>query len=178
VRSAGSPDEALQSVKKQLCQINADLVRRAGSPSGVVVETQGWGQGRFIATLFSLFAILALALACNRTLQRGLVCGDATHAGSWFTDGSGRARSNILQLVIRSTAIMLAAGIVVGLGLTIALNRVVGAWAGGSPRDPLILSSAALVLVLVSVIACVAPAWRAASVDPAVALSTSKEEIT
>ena len=141
-----------QSVKKQLRQINADLV--VGQDHTLVwwLETQGWGQGRFIATLFSLFAILALALAATglysvvsfavtqRTQELGLM------------DGSGAPRSNILQLVIRSTAIMLAAGIVVELGLSIALNRVVGAWAGGSPRDPLILFSAALVLVLVSVI--------------------------
>jgi len=65
---------------------------------------------------------------------------------------------------------MLAAGIVVGLGLSLALGGVVGSWAGGSPRDPLTLLAAALVLMLVSAIACIGPAWRAASVDPMVAL--------
>jgi hypothetical protein len=69
-----------------------------------------------------------------------------------------------------STAFMLAAGLIVGLGLSIALSRVVRAWAGGNPRDPLTLLSAAVVLVLVSVVASVVPAWRAASLDPAVAL--------
>jgi ABC-type antimicrobial peptide transport system permease subunit len=82
----------------------------------------------------------------------------------------GAPRASILRLVISSTALMLAAGVVAGLGLSLALGGVVGAWAGGTPRDPLTLFGAALVLVLVSVIACLGPAWRAASVDPMVAL--------
>jgi len=65
---------------------------------------------------------------------------------------------------------MLAAGVVVGLVLSVALSRVVGQWAGGTPRDPLTLLGAALILIVVSALACVGPAWRAASVDPMVAL--------
>ncbi len=82
----------------------------------------------------------------------------------------GAPRTSILRLVISSTALMLAAGIVGGIGLSVVLSRVVGAWAGGSPRDPLTLLAAAVILILVSVVACVAPAWRAASVNPVVAL--------
>ena len=170
VRSAGSPELALQSVKKQLRQLNADFV--VGQDHTLVwwLETQGWGQGRFIATLFSLFAILALALAATGLYSVVSFAVTERTQEVGLRMALGAPRSNILRLVIRSTAVMLAAGVVVGLGLSVALNRVVGAWAGGSPRDPLILISAALVLVLVSVVACVAPAWRAASVDPAVAL--------
>jgi ABC-type antimicrobial peptide transport system permease subunit len=65
---------------------------------------------------------------------------------------------------------MLAAGVIVGLVLSVALGGVIGSWAGGTPRDPLTLLGAALVLMLVSIVACVGPAWRAASVDPMVAL--------
>jgi predicted permease len=170
VRSAGNPDVALQSVKKQLRQVNADLV--VGQDHTLVwwLETQGWGQGRFVATLFSLFAILALALAATGLYSVVSFAVTQRTQEVGLRMALGAPRSNILQLVIRSTAIMLAAGVVVGLGLSVALNRVVGAWAGGSPRDPAILFSAALVLVLVSAVACIAPAWRAASVDPAVAL--------
>lgn len=170
VRSSGNPEVALQAVKKQLRLVNADLV--VGQDHTLVwwLETQGWGQGRFIATLFSLFAILALALAATGLYSVVSFAVTQRTQEVGLRMALGAPRSNILQLVIRSTAIMLAAGVVVGLGLSIALNRVVGAWAGGSPRDPLILFSAALVLVFVSAVACILPAWRAASVDPAVAL--------
>ena len=82
----------------------------------------------------------------------------------------GAPRANILRLVINSTVLMLGAGVAVGFVLSLALGRIVGAWAGGSPRDPLTLLVAALILVLVVTIACVVPAWRAATVDPVVAL--------
>jgi predicted permease len=170
VRSAGNPAVALESVKRKLREFNADLVVGQDHTLEWWLETQGWGQGRFIATLFSLFAILALALAAaglysvvsfavtQRTQEVGLRM------------ALGAPRSNILRLVIRSTAVMLVAGVVMGLALSVALSRIVGAWAGGSPRDPLTLLAAALVLVFVSAFACMVPAWRAATVDPVVAL--------
>jgi ABC-type antimicrobial peptide transport system permease subunit len=62
---------------------------------------------------------------------------------------------------------MLAAGLAVGLALSLALDHIVRAWAGGgSPRDPLTLLLSALILVMVATIACVVPAWRAATLDP------------
>lgn len=82
----------------------------------------------------------------------------------------GAPRANILRIMISSTAVMLGAGVTVGLGLSLALGRIVGTWAGGSPRDPLTLLLSALVMVVVATIACVVPAWRAATVDPVVAL--------
>jgi predicted permease len=170
VRSAGDPEAAIQSVKRRLLDMNPDMV--VGNAHTLIwwLDTQGWGQGRFIATLFSLFAILALALAATGlySVVSFAVTQRTQEVGIRMALGAPRA--NILRLVISSTAVMLAAGVVVGLGLSVVLSRVVGSWAGGSPRDPVTLLSAALVLVLVSVVACVAPAWRAASVDPAVAL--------
>ena len=169
-RAAGDPEAAIQSVKRRLREVNPDMV--VGNAHSLVwaLETQGWGQGRFIATLFSLFAILALALAATGlySVVSFAVTQRTQEVGIRMALGAPRA--SILRLVISSTALMLAAGIVVGLVLSIALSGVVGAWAGGTPRDPLTLLGAALVLMLVSVVACVGPAWRAASVDPMVAL--------
>jgi putative ABC transport system permease protein len=170
VRSAGDPEAAIQSVKERMRDLHPDMM--VGNAHTLIwwLYTQGWGQGRFIATLFSLFAILALALAATGlySVVSFTVTQRTQEVGIRMALGAPRA--NILRLVISSTAVMLAAGVVVGLGLSVVLGRVVGSWAGGSPRDPVTLLSAALVLVLVSVVACIAPAWRAASVDPVVAL--------
>jgi len=170
VRSAGNPEAAIMSVKQRMRDMHPDMV--VGNAHTMVwwLNTQGWGQGRFIATLFSLFGVLALALAATGlySVVSFAVTQRTQEVGIRMALGAPRA--NILRLVMSSTALMLAAGLVVGLGLSVVLSRVVGSWAGGSPRDPVTLLSAALALVLVSVVACVAPAWRAASVDPAVAL--------
>jgi predicted permease len=170
VRSAGNPEAAIQSVKRRLLDMNPDMVVGNAHTLTWWLDTQGWGQGRFIATLFSLFAILALALAATGLYSVVSFAVTQRTQEVGIRMALGAPRTNILRVVISSTAVMLAAGVVVGLGLSVVLSRVVGSWAGGSPRDPVTLLSAALVLVLVSVVACVAPAWRAASVDPAVAL--------
>ena len=170
VRADGNPEAAIAAVKLRLRELNSDMVVSQDHTLAWALETQGWGQGRFIATLFSLFAILALALAATGlySVVSFSVTQRTQEVGIRMALGAPRA--SILRLVVTSTAIMLAAGLGIGLGLSIALSRVVGSWAGGSPRDPLTLLAAALVLVLVSAIACVAPAWRAASLDPSMAL--------
>jgi predicted permease len=170
VRTRGKAEEVVQSVRERLRDLNSELVVNQDHTLVWWLETQGWGQGRFIATLFSLFAILALALAATGlySVVSFSVTQRTQEVGIRMALGAPRA--NILRLVISSTALMLVAGVAVGLTLSLALGHIVGAWAGGSPRDPLTLLLSALVLVLVATIACVVPAWRAATVDPSVAL--------
>jgi ABC-type antimicrobial peptide transport system permease subunit len=170
VRSAGDPEVAIESVKRKLREFNPDMVVGNARTLLWALETQGWGQGRFIATLFSLFAILALALAATGLYS--VVSFGVTQRTQevGIRMALGAPRANILRLVISSTALMLSVGVMAGLMLSVALGGVVGSWSGGTPRDPLTLLGAALVLILVSVIACIGPAWRAASVDPMVAL--------
>src|SRR3984893_10094984 len=170
VRVTGNPDVVLRSIKEHLRQLNPEMVVVSDHTLLWWLETRGWGQERFIATLFSLFAVLALALAATRldSVVSFAVTQRTQEVG--IRMALGAPRTSIIRLVLASTAVVLAAGLVVGLGLSVVLSRVVGSGAGGSPRDPVTLLSAALALVLVSVVACVAPAWRAASVDPAVAL--------
>jgi predicted permease len=170
VRGNGDPEALLRSVKLRLRETNPDVVVGQDHPLTWFLETRGWAQGRFIATLFSLFAILALALAATGLYS--VVSFSVTQRTQevGIRMALGAARVSILRLVISSTAVMLVAGVGLGLGLSISLSRVVGSWAGGSPRDPFTLLSAALLLVLVAAIASVVPAWRAASLDPSVAL--------
>ena len=169
-RARGNPEAVVQSVKQRLRELNPELVVNQDHTLVWWLETQGWGQGRFIATLFSLFAILALALA--GTGLYSVVSFSVTQRTQevGIRMALGAPRANILRLVISSTALMLAAGVAVGLTLSLALGHIVSAWAGGSPRDPVTLLLSALILILVATIACVVPAWRAATVDPVVAL--------
>src|SRR5271170_6473562 len=170
VRASGDPETAIRSVKERLREINPELV--VGRDHTLVwwLDTDGWGKERFIATLFGLFAGLALILAAlglysvvsfavtQRTQELGIRM------------ALGARRGSVVQLVLGSTTAMLGAGVAVGLLLSVILNRVVASWAGGSSRDPATLFAAAAILVLVAGLACVLPAWRAASIDPMRAL--------
>ena len=64
-----------------------------------------------------------------------------------------------------------AIGLALGLAAAVALSRVLsGVVYGVTLLDPLTFLGVPVVLTLVAVLACVAPAWRAASVAPAVTL--------
>ncbi|RDJ93295.1 hypothetical protein B4Q13_22850 [Lacticaseibacillus rhamnosus] len=70
----------------------------------------------------------------------------------------------------QSRAAAVGGGVLSGLTLTFALNRVVAQWAQGNSNDPMILIEATLLFVLVAGIASAIPALRAAQVSPMTAL--------
>jgi ABC-type antimicrobial peptide transport system permease subunit len=62
-------------------------------------------------------------------------------------------------------------GLAGGLVMVLAGSRVVeGFLFGVSPHDPLVLVSLPAVLGCIALIACVIPGWRAARIDPTIAL--------
>jgi predicted permease len=170
LRASGDPETTIRSVKERLREINSELVVGRDHTLSWWLETDGWGKERFIATLFGLFAALALVLAATGLYSVVSFAVTQRTQELGIRMALGARRASVVQLVLGSTAAMLGAGVAVGLILSVILNRVVASWAGGSSRDPVTLLAAASILVLVAGIACVLPAWRAASIDPMRAL--------
>jgi ABC-type antimicrobial peptide transport system permease subunit len=172
VRVTGNPDIVLRSIKERLRQHNPEMVVTSDHTLLWWLETQGWGQERFIATLFSLFAVLALALAATGLYSVVSFAVNQRTQEVGIRMALGAPRTSIIRLVLASTGAMLGFGVAIGLGLSIALNGVVASWVKGSSRDPLTLFGSAILLLLVAVAACLVPAWRAATIDPMRALRT------
>lgn len=170
VRANGDSDTAIRSVKERLREINPELI--VGRDHTLIwwLDTDGWGKERFIATLFGLFAGLALVLSATGLYSVVSFAVTQRTQELGIRMALGARRGNVVQLVLGSTAAMLGAGVAIGLSLSVVLNRVVASWAGGSSRDPVTLLAAASVLLMVAGIACILPAWRAASIDPMRAL--------
>jgi predicted permease len=170
VRSVGDPTAAIRTVKQHLREVSPDVVAGQDRTLEWWLDTDGWGRERFIATLFSLFAALALILAATGLYSV------VSYAVSQRTQEVGIRMSlgaqplSIVRLVLTSTAATLGIGLAVGFALSFGLNRIMTSWAGSSSRDPLTLLLSAALLVLVATIACLVPAWRAASIDPMQAL--------
>lgn len=83
----------------------------------------------------------------------------------------GASRHDIVRLVLLDGGNLVVCGLAAGLLMTLAWSRVIGSLLFGvSARDPLTLVSIAPILGGVALIACAVPAWRAARVDPVVAL--------
>jgi predicted permease len=169
-RSAGDPTSTIRSVKQHLREINAELVTGQDRTLNWWLDTQGWGRERFIATLFSLFAALALILAATGLYSVVSYAVTQRTQEMGIRMSLGAQPSSIIRLVLASTATTLAIGLAMGFVFSLGLNRIISSWAGGSSRDPLTLLVSAALLILVATVACLVPAYRAAAIDPMQAL--------
>ncbi|MGE5114647.1 MAG: ABC transporter permease [Acidobacteriaceae bacterium] len=170
VRTTGDPAALERTIKQHLRELSSETVVSDSHTMNWWLDTRGWGQGRFLATLFSLFAFLALLLAAAGLYSVVSFAVTQRTQEVGVRIALGASRRNVLKLIVSSTAKMLGAGLIVGFVLSVALSRTMSSWAGANPRDPLTLLMAAALLLLVAAIACILPAWRAANMDPMVAL--------
>ncbi|HKN76756.1 MAG TPA: ADOP family duplicated permease [Candidatus Acidoferrum sp.] len=170
VRASGDTETAMRSAKARLREVNPGVVVEETRTLQWELDNWGWGRERLIAAIFALYAVIALVLAATGlySVVSFAVTQRTQEVGIRMALGAGRG--SVVQLVLRSTAAMLGVGIAGGLVISAMIGPLVSAWGGGSLAQPLTLLGAALALVLVAAVACVLPAWRAASIDPVQAL--------
>jgi len=83
----------------------------------------------------------------------------------------GAGEESILQMVLRSGAILAGSGVLIGLAAAFLLARVIASLLfQTSAADPPTFSIVPLLLLAVALAACYLPARRAARVDPMEAL--------
>jgi ABC-type antimicrobial peptide transport system permease subunit len=117
------------------------------------------------------FAVLALVLASTGLF--GVVSyGVAQRTAEFGTRMALGARaSDVVRLVAREAAVMLAIGLTIGLAGGIAVaSTMQSVLEKLSPTDPVTLLSVIALLSAVTITATAFPAWRAARIDPVVAL--------
>ncbi|PYL46883.1 MAG: hypothetical protein DMF32_11735, partial [Verrucomicrobia bacterium] len=83
----------------------------------------------------------------------------------------GAGVKDLLGLVMSHGLRLTAAGIVIGAVAAVVLTRLMGNLLYKvSPRDPIAFGTAFIILLVVALIACFLPAWRATRIDPVQAL--------
>ena len=83
----------------------------------------------------------------------------------------GASRGDLVQLVVGGGSLPVLLGVVVGLGGTVGLTRFIRSMLfATSPLDATNLAAVAALLLVVGLVACLLPAWRAARADPLAAL--------
>jgi ABC-type lipoprotein release transport system permease subunit len=76
-----------------------------------------------------------------------------------------------MRLVLGEGVRLTIAGLALGVVAALALSQLLSGLVYGVPLlDPLTFFGVPLVLCLIAILACVAPAWRAAGILPAVTL--------
>jgi predicted permease len=172
VRTDVAPLTLLHSIRAQLASVNAD--QQTGSDvddlEHLVLDEPESQQGHLVSWIFGAFSVLALVLAAVGLYS--VVSYAVTQRTNEFgiRMALGAQRGHVLRIVFASMLVSVGSGILLGLGLTLALNKVLAAWAEGSSRDPLVLLAATVLLVLVAGAACAVPARRASRIEPMAAL--------
>jgi predicted permease len=129
---------------------------------------------RFNLRLLGLFAAIAVALAGVGTfgVMRYIVEQRTAEIGVRMALGAGRGQ--VLGEVLREGLALAVAGLALGILGSVVLGRTMTALSsllhGVTATDPLTLAAVLLLLLGVAAIACWAPARKATSVDPTVAL--------
>ncbi len=129
-----------------------------------------WARGRLISALFAGFSILALILSAVGLYS--VVSYSVAQRTNEFgiRIALGAQKSHVSKIVLASAGASVGLGVAVGLALSLSLNRVISSWVGNTANHPLIVLSVSFLLIVIAVIACLAPARRASSVDPMTAL--------
>ena len=132
-------------------------------------------QNRIIATMFSIFGVVAIILASVG--MYGVMSFSVNQRRQEFgvRMALGAHHSRILKMVLRQGVLQLAVGLFIGVGLALLLGTLGGAGIqnvlfGVTARDPLTYTVVALLITIVSLIATLVPAHRATRVDPMIAL--------
>jgi putative ABC transport system permease protein len=122
-------------------------------------------QQGIIATLTTLFGALGLVLSAMAYMveQR------TGEIGVRMALGADRGR--VLRMVLRGAFSQVAIGLAIGIPAAIGAGKLMTQQLFSvRPWDPVMLASATLALGLAALLASALPAWRAAGVEPMVAL--------
>jgi ABC-type antimicrobial peptide transport system permease subunit len=161
----------LQAVRAELVQIDKDQqVMRVRDLETWITDMREYAQQRLMARLFAIFSLLALVLAAAG-LYSVVSYGVATRTNEFGIRMALGAKSrDVVRLVLKATSLSVGMGLAAGLVLSAVFGKAAEKLVTESSRDPVILGGLTLLMLAVAGLACVAPARRAASVDPMEAL--------
>ena len=163
LRLAAAAREAVRSVDTNISIVNLDSMANQ-------IDDSLWRE-RLFARLTSTFGLLALTLACiglYGTIAYGV---GRRRAEIAVRVALGAARSQILWMVLRRALLLAAAGVALGIPLSLGSGRFVATQlVGVTPRDPAAFAAGAAILIAVAGLAGYIPARRATLIEPAAAL--------
>jgi predicted permease len=170
VRTATEPQSLLAAVRREAQAVDATLTLYNLGTLAQQKDGSLYAE-RLAAALLTLFGLLALALAAvgiygvlsyavtERTREMGIRL------------ALGARPRDLLKLIVGQGMILTLIGLVIGVGASLALTRLIEKLLFGvSPTDPLTFVVVLLLLMGVALLACWIPARRATRVDPLVAL--------
>jgi ABC-type antimicrobial peptide transport system permease subunit len=163
---------------ERAAQLELQAAMRSAFPRGEVKvqsmvesldgEYWPWRLGAKLFTGFGLLALVVALLGIYSTVSYTVT--QRTHEFG-VRAALGAAVPDLLGNVIGGGVRVVALGVAIGTVLTLAAGKLIAAMLYDvTPADPVVLTGVGVSMLVVSAIATLVPAWRAAKVDPVVAL--------
>lgn len=169
MRAGVSPVSLIEPVRRKMRSLNPEVATKFTTLEAMVSDSIATPRLRMV--LVGLFAGLALLLAMAG--MYGVMSYITTQRIPEFgvRMALGASPRNVLTLVLGRAAQMAALGVVIGLALAFSAARVMNAMLFGlKATDAITYAGVLLAVMPIVVLAAAIPAWRAARVDPALAL--------
>ena len=157
--------EAMNGVDAQLSGSDLDLASIEEQMAPLTADERTTAR---LAVVFGVVALTLAAIGLYGVLSYGITRRSSEIA---IRMALGAQSRGIVAMILRETAGLLVAGLVVGSALAYVGSRMIAnRLYGVAPQDPLTLTLATGVLLFVALIAAYLPARRASRVDPTAAL--------
>ncbi len=170
IRTAMNPKAMMPEIRAAVTRFDPNLLITGMKTQEQQID-QNLYQERLIANLSSLFAILALLVACIGIY--GLLSYQVTRRTQeiGIRLALGAQREDVLRLVMRQGSWLAVLGAGIGMAAALGLTRYLRSFLFGvKPSDPLTVLAVAGLLIGVALLASYLPARRAAKVEPMEAL--------
>jgi ABC-type antimicrobial peptide transport system permease subunit len=170
IRTSADPEALGSSIQRVVREADAMLpIVRYRSMDEVFADAVA--RPRFLTTLLAVFAGLALLLAAVGTY--GILSYAVTERRQEIAIrmALGASRSSVLRMVLGHGLLLAGVGLLLGLGASALLTRFLQAQLFNvRPIDPMTMAAVSGFISTVAVVACLAPARRATTVDPMIVL--------
>jgi hypothetical protein len=168
VRTHVPPLSILRDVRAQVARVDREQqVMQVRDLEEWITGSPEYAQQRLVANLFAVFSVLALVLSAVG-LYSVVSYGVTTRTNEFgIRMALGAKAGDVVRMVVSGTSLTVGLGLLAGVALCFAFDRFT-AQVGitESARDPVVLGGVTAVMLLVAAIACIAPARRAATIDP------------
>jgi putative ABC transport system permease protein len=129
------------------------------------------GAQRIVASLTTVFATLALVLSSVGLYSAVAYVVSQRRSEIGIRMALGARQSQVIGLFMRMGLRLVAAGLAVGLGAAAGVSRLIQTLLFDvQPLDAAVYAAVAASFTVIAALACLVPSWRAAKIDPLLAL--------
>jgi len=171
VRTATQPEAMMANVRQIVAGVDSNVGLGNTQSLETILHRDYMAAPEFGLTLLAIFAGIGLILSAIGVFSVMAYTVSLETHDIGIRMAIGAQPDGILRMVILKGLQPIAIGVVVGLGASYGLTRLMASQIYGvTATDPWTFAGVVIVLTMVGIAACILPARRATQVDPLIAL--------